>query len=166
MSASLPPALPPGSGSALEPYAPRATAPAVYRGDAGEGEQPAGGELSRVLSALYRFKWLVLGILILGSAGGVLATRLLTPEYQVQSTVLLTGAQGGSQARGPLRDDALLDAQGWQDLLRSYSIADSVVMQLALYLEPKKAADSVVFRGFQLNRQQFYPGEYTLEVNG
>ncbi|MGZ8492567.1 MAG: Wzz/FepE/Etk N-terminal domain-containing protein, partial [Gemmatirosa sp.] len=122
MSASLPPALPPGSGSALEPYAPPAVTPAIYRGDAGEGEQPAGGELSRVLSALYRFKWLVLGILILGSAAGVLATRLLTPEYQVQSTVLLTGAQGGaSQARGPLRDEALLDAQGWIDLLRSYS---------------------------------------------
>ncbi|MGZ8412829.1 MAG: polysaccharide biosynthesis tyrosine autokinase [Gemmatirosa sp.] len=97
----------------------------------------------------------------------MLATRLLTPEYQVQSTVLLTGAQGGaSQARGPLRDEALLDAQGWIDLLRSYSIADSVVMKLALYLEPAKAADSVAFRGFQLNRQRIYPGEYTREVNG
>lgn len=166
MSASLPPALPPGHGSALEPYAAPPAPPVLYRGDPAEAEQSAGGELGRILSAFNRFKWLVLGILIIGSAAGVLATRLLTPEYQVQSTILLTSAQGASQTRGPLRDDALLDAQGWQDLLKSYSIADSVVMQLALYLEPAKAADSVVFRGFQLNRQRFYPGEYTLEVAG
>jgi capsular exopolysaccharide synthesis family protein len=166
MSASLPPALPSGHGSAIEPYAPPAATPAIYRGDAGEGEQPTGGELSRVLSALYRFKWLVLALLLVGLGGGALATRLLDPEYQVQSTVLLTSVQGTNQTRGPLRDDALLDAQGWQDLLKSYSIADSVVMKLALYLEPEKASDSVAFRGFQLNRQRFYPGEYTLEVNG
>lgn len=166
MSASLPPALPSGHGSALEPYAHPPVSPVAYRGDAGEGDHSGGGELGRVLSALNRFKWLVLAVLAVGSAGGVMATRLLTPEFQVQSTVLLTGAQGGSQARGPLRDDALLDAQGWIDLLKSYSIADSVVMQLALYLEPEKAADSVVFRGFQLNRRQFYPGQYTLEIAG
>ncbi|MDF1502857.1 polysaccharide biosynthesis tyrosine autokinase [Roseisolibacter sp. H3M3-2] len=163
MSASLPPALP-GSGSALQPYAPAGGAPVVYR-DPGAGEQAGGGELARILSALNRFKWLVVGILVAGTVAGVLATRLLTPEYQVQSTLLLTSS-GGSESRGPLRDDALLDAQGWKDLLKAYSIADSVVMQLALYLQPARAADSVVFRGFQLNRGRFYPGDYTLEVEG
>jgi succinoglycan biosynthesis transport protein ExoP len=166
MSASLPPALP-GPGSALEPYAPSPVQPAIYRGgDAGEGEQSGGSEIGRLLSALNRFKWLVLAALLLGSGGGVLASRMITPEYTVQSTVLLTGASGANQSRGPLRDDALLDAQGWIDLLRSYAIADSVVMQLSLYLEPKKAADSVAFRGFQLNRQRFFPGNFKLEVTG
>ena len=166
MSASLPPALSSGHGSALEPYANSPMPPVVYRGDAGEGDQSAGGELGRVLSALNRFKWLVLALVLLGTGGGVLATRLIDPEYDVQSTVLLTSVQAANQARGPLRDDALLDAQGWQDLLKSYSIADSVVMGLALYLEPDKAADSVVFRGFELNRRRFVPGEYTLKVAG
>jgi hypothetical protein len=142
--------------------------PAIYRGgDAGgEGAQSGGGEIGRLLAALNRFKWLVLAAVLLGSAGGVLASRMITPEYTVESTVLLTGTSGASQARGPLRDDALLDAQGWIDLLKSYAIADSVVMQLALYLEPKRAADSVVFRGFQLNRARFFPGTYKLEMAG
>ena len=167
MSASLPPAVP-GSGSAIEPYAPSPVQPAIYRGgDAGgEGAQSGGGELGRLLAALNRFKWLVLAAVILGSVGGVLASRMITPEYTVQSTVLLTAASGASQARGPVREDALLDAQGWIDLLKSYAIADSVVMQLTLYLEPRKAADSVVFRDFQLNRARFFPGNFKLEVTG
>jgi capsular exopolysaccharide synthesis family protein len=165
MSASLPPALP-GPGSALEPYGPQAVTPAAYRGNDAEAEPSISGEIARILSAFNRYKWMVLAFVILGTGGGVLATRLLNPEYTVQSTVLLTADKTGSGVRGPVGDDPLLNSQGWIDLLRSYAIADSVVMQLALYLEPERAADSVVFRNFQLNRQRFFPGEYTLEVTG
>jgi hypothetical protein len=123
----------------------------------------------RIVAALGRYKWLIALLAGLGLAGGALASRFVEPEYQVQSTLYVpnVASTAGSQ-RGPIRDGQVFDEKGWLGLLRTYAIADSVVLKLALYVEPDRAADSTLFRSFQLNprSERFFPGEYTLSVKG
>ncbi|MEQ1692031.1 MAG: polysaccharide biosynthesis tyrosine autokinase, partial [Gemmatimonas sp.] len=59
----------------------------------------------------------------------------------------------------------LLAASGWQDLLRSFAIADPVVNDLALFVEPVRAADSTLFRTFRV-KPEMQPGNYVLTVAG
>jgi hypothetical protein len=96
-------------------------------------------------------------------------TRYVDPQYDVRSTLVLTSLGNREAPRsGPIREEERLSAQAWIDLLRSFAIADSVVMQLSLYLEPERAADSTLFRGFTIDqtKQRFVPGHYVLEVEG
>jgi acyl-CoA thioesterase FadM len=168
---NLPSAITGAPGTALTPAqtpgAPVAYQPAGAQApDEGAG---AGPLIQRTLAALNRFKWLALATTALGAIGGLVASRFVTPSYNVVSTLLITAQQAnqaGGPDRGPIRQEQILYAQGWLDLLKSYSIADSVVMKLALYIEPEKAADTVAFRRFEINRTAFRPGNYTLAVDG
>jgi polysaccharide biosynthesis transport protein len=168
MSANLTPALHDPQTTAVESYVP--AAPVPYRPADGASEGSGGVEFGRVLTALGRYKWLILVIAALGTVSGVVATRFIEPEYRVASTILLTGEQGSraSVAAGPIRVEQQFDPQGWIDLLRSFAIADSVVMKLALYVEPSDAEETPIFRDFALNPQArgFAPGDYTLKVSG
>lgn len=130
--------------------------------------QPKGPSLGRYLAAIKRFRWLVLLLMALGAAGGVAATRFIEPAYEVQATILLEqgNSVNGGQDRGPVRAEELLQASGWQDLLRSYAIADPVVTNLGLFITPKVDRDSILFRGFQVEQQRLRPGDYTLRVTG
>ena len=133
--------------------------------DAESSGPPLEAQVRRVVAALNRYKWLIGVLALIGVAGGAVASRYVDPDYQVQSTLFIPN---NPSTRGPIREEQVFDAQGWIGLLRTYAIADSVVLKLALYVEPEKVADSTLFRSFQLNArgQRFFPGEYTLAVNG
>ena len=166
MSANLP-AAPNGTPMAVAPGG--GHAPAVQRGQGGgdEGGADMGQMVGRMLGALNRFKWLILALVLAGAGVGTLLGRFVDPQYQVVSTIILTGGARSAQG-GPVEVDANVERQGWIDLATSYAIADSVVMKLALYLEPANAGDSLVFRNFQLDPRngRFIPGEYRLEIDG
>jgi succinoglycan biosynthesis transport protein ExoP len=152
---------------ALEPY--QEGAPPLDWGGGGQeaAPEPKGPSLGRYLAAVNRFKWLILVITALGAAGGVFATRFITPEYEVQATILLeqgTGVNGIN--KGPIQAEQLLQASGWQDLLRSYAIADPVVTELALFVTPAMDADSLLFRSFRVDQSRLRAGDYLLRVAG
>ena len=128
---------------------------------------PAGPKLGRYLGALNRFKWLILLLVLLGAGGGYAATKFVEPEYEVKATIMLEMGTGTTQngKGGPIQAEELLKASGWQDLLRSFAIADPVVNELALFVEPSRAADSVLFRGFHV-AQRMSAGDYTLTISG
>ena len=153
---------------ALEPYQ-EGTPPGDWGGGTAEGApEPKGPSLRRYLAAVNRFKWLVLVFAILGGAGGYAATRFIEPEYEVQATILLeqgTGVNNGA-GRGPIQAAELLQASGWQDLLRSYAIADPVVIGLGLFVTPAVVADSVLFRTFRVDQSRLRPGDYKLTIAG
>jgi capsular exopolysaccharide synthesis family protein len=164
------------AGSQIQPHQSRDTAIDVLQDGAtpvdwGAGQQqaapgPTGPTLGRYLSALKRFKWLIVLFGVLGGAGGYVATRYISPEYKVQATILLeqgTGIQGGG---GPIQAQELLKASGWKDLLRSFAIADPVVTELGLFVAPANAADSTLFRSFRVDQSRLRPGEYVLAVVG
>ena len=154
---------------ALEPYQDGAP-PADWGGgqDAGPPE-PKGPSLARYLAAINRFKWLVLALGVVGAGAGYAATQFIDPEYEVQATVLLeqgTGVSDGKESRGPIQAEELLKASGWQDLLRSFAIADPVVNSLALFVEPASKGDSVLFRSFRVDAGRLRPGDYALKITG
>ncbi len=138
-----------------------------WGGGSGSGVASSGPKVGRYLSALNRFKWLIGILLIAGGAGGYAATKFVEPEYEVKATIMLEMGTGTNQdaTRGPIQAEELLKASGWQDLLRSFAIADPVVNQLGLFVEPERAADSLLFRSFQVTRA-LRAGDYVLNIHG
>ncbi len=95
----------------------------------------------RYLAALWHFKWLILLITVLGTGGGVIATRFLRPQYEARATILIESRSGGQAGQGPIQPTELFQSYGsWLDLLKSRPVLDSVVVGMRLYVR----ADSTV----------------------
>jgi polysaccharide biosynthesis transport protein len=126
---------------------------------------PEGGMMkgARLVAAVLRYRWLVLAFAVVGSVGGFALSRLITPVYEVQSTIWISKDSPEARAAGPIRADELLVASAWPELLRSFAILDDVVRTTKLYLEPHAPADSALFANFEVG-EQFRPGRYTLRV--
>jgi len=132
-----------------------------------EGE--SGPDWRRIASALLRFKWVVLLMVVMGLGAAFAATRVLRPIYRAQANVWVDvpdrrGGESREDTRGPIRQGALLDADAWVELLRSYIVLDQVVRDLRLYLEVKRPADRPNFAGFRVI-EAFRPGDYRLSVS-
>ena len=143
--------------------------PAPYAG--GYAAPQAGSDadlrqiLRRILSAVMRYRWAVIGVVLLGTAGGYTASRMVPAEYSAQAAVWIEmGPRPGVRDRGPIRSEQLLDSYGWIDLLKSYVVLDEVVRRERLFLSLNDPADSAVFKNLQL-ADRFAPGAYTLSVH-
>ena len=121
----------------------------------------SGINIGRIFNALNRFKWLMIVVVLLGAAGGYGATKFIVPEYRVQSNIMLEMGRGGSS----IQNGQMLQASGWQDLLRSFRIADPVVNQLVLFVQPANPADSLLFKSFRAG-DELIPGDYGLTISG
>src|SRR5690242_13752400 len=71
----------------------------------------------RYISALKRYKWLILLIVVAGTAAGFGATRFMAPEYQVSGTIWINA--GGTRNQGPVEGDPLVSPGTWADLVKS-----------------------------------------------
>lgn len=126
-------------------------------------EEGGGIPWGRYLAAVKRYKWLILVMIVAGSALGVAATRLMAPEYEAQATIWINSTTQNDRQRGPIRAGELLQSIAWIELLRSFAITDAVVEQLGLYVTPQVPADSAIFRAFRHGRNT-RPGRYVLNV--
>jgi succinoglycan biosynthesis transport protein ExoP len=133
-------------------------------GGADDGGGASTVNIQRYLDAAKRYKWMIMGLCAFGVFGGVIASRFRAPVYSAQSTIFVeTGAMQG-QRQGPIQESQLLQNTNWVDLLRSFTVLDSVVVEQRLFLEPADQADTVVFRNFQTN-ERFIAGDYELKVD-
>src|SRR5712691_2503984 len=144
------------------PRLPEVSAPVVLRSRTPTPEpEDAGPDWRRIASALWRFKWVVILMVAAGIGAALAATRVLRPAYVAQANVWIdvpnrsNGDRGAD--RGPIRPGALLDADSWVELLRSYVVLDQVVRDLRLYLEVKSPGDRPGFAGFGVS-ETFRPG--------
>jgi capsular exopolysaccharide synthesis family protein len=125
-------------------------------------------QVQRLAAVLGRFKWLILGCTILGTAGGIVATRFVHPTWQatarvwINSEAPLTGGRGDAS---PGRSAELVSANAWIPLFQSGRVSDEVVRELGLYVQPEDRADSALVRGFQID-DLFQPGSYELSLKG
>lgn len=134
-------------------------------------ERPAsaGGGLERYIFALLRGKWIILLVTGCAAGAGVMATRLLIPQYMAQATLWVEasggGGGGGSAQAGPLRSaDLAVPANAWTDLLRSATVLDYVVRAERLYIEPSSVAQAPMMASFQ-PLKNLVPGRYRLSVS-
>jgi capsular exopolysaccharide synthesis family protein len=132
-------------------------APAYY------DEPEEGGQVNvrRLLGAVVRHKWIVLGVALVGTVAGLLYVRTLPDEYMAQSTVWIEPRPG---PRGPIRSDELLSATAWIELLRSYRVLSEAVVEERLFLDVADPAGPAVFNGLSLGTEVL-PGEYRLELD-
>ena len=120
----------------------------------------------RLVAAVARYKWLVMGVIVLGTAAGFGATRLVQPTYRTWANVWVEASvEGRGVTGGPIRpEQLLLEAEAWIDLLESYIVLDDVVRGMRLYLALNTPADSLAFASFQAT-DRLRPGEYRLAVD-
>lgn len=161
--------LPFHAGSSLPAVAPPAAAPTTGA-DMGFGQGFAhpetGVDWRRVLSAIARFKWLIAVVTIVGTVGGLAATRFIKPQYMVQATLWIDQPdQRGGVDRGPIRAGQPLEPEAWLDLLKSYRVLDEVVRDQRLFVTPKAREDVPLFETFRA-AEQYRPGVYRLAVDG
>lgn len=126
-------------------------------------DEEQGIQWGRYIAALQRYRWLILGVTILGTALAGFATRFIKPEYTASATIWIESPR--SEGAAPIRAEQLLQQTfAWVELLRTPVVLDSAVLKMKLYLEPKDPKDSTLFRGFTL-LNRFYPGQYLLAVS-
>ncbi len=152
------------AGSRLAPATAPASLPAVPQPQLEQwGPPPPPPAMApayqRYLSAVNRFKWLVLGMLLLGLLGGYIATRYIKPEYDVQGKITLRDPSAEIIGNSRQRSN-----ESYLQVFRAYIITDSVAKKLRLYLTPKRDADSVYFREFAL-APVFNYGTYELTID-
>ncbi|MGE5742819.1 MAG: GumC family protein, partial [Gemmatimonadota bacterium] len=138
-------------------------APALYGG----AQLPGGGpDWRRIMASVVRFKWLVVGVVVLGTAAGFgLSKFLFKPGYLARARIWVDVQD--RTARTPQSftvSPALSISTGWKDLLYSDAVMDWVVRQRHLYLWWENEADSSLFDAFDI-QDRFLPGTYALKVD-
>jgi capsular exopolysaccharide synthesis family protein len=141
--------------------------PAPPRAEVYGAEEESGGggnPFSRYLSALLRYKWLILLVTVAGTGLGAVASRFVKPEYTTQATLWVEVSNRGGSESGPIQTGQLLQSTAWIELLRSYTVLDYVVEQQHLYIETEPESDLRAFSAFEL-KDRFRPGSYRVNVD-
>ena len=119
-------------------------------------------QLGRVSSAIRRYKWLILAIVAVGSSAGFALTRLVSPKYTVNGSIIIRKSVSGS---GPISAPGLIsDPSSWVDLARSFTVLDQVVQRLGLYVWASQPQDSALVRDLRPSGV-LQPGTYELRVD-
>lgn len=120
-------------------------------------------DLRRILSSLWRYKWMVIVVTVLGTGGAFAVANYLPEQYTTQATLWVEETDRQQAARGPIQSGNLLEAYGWVDLLQSFVVLDSVVLENRLYLGAQER-NSALWQSFRL-KEQFRAGGYRLAVD-
>ena len=128
-----------------------------------EEEQAGGVNVKRYLSAVLRYKWLLLALVVVGTTAGWYAGRFVELQYRAQATVLLGATSRQDMQQGPIQTSDLLSGGDWLSLLRSFEVLDHVAWEERLYLE-YAAKDSLLMQSFAVD-SMFAPGEYRMRVS-
>ena len=118
---------------------------------------------SRYFAALRRYKWLIVAILVVGTALGFGVTRMLAPVYEVHSTLWISTETRAEERATPIRAGEAPRETSWPELLTSFAILEGVVRQMSLNVTPAEPADTTLFAGFDTD-ERFRPGAYELSV--
>src|SRR6185503_16385243 len=65
-------------------------------------------QIGRYVSALMRYKWLILLIMTVGTVASVAATRFVHPKYQSQATIWIASETPQGRSVGPFRAEELV----------------------------------------------------------
>ena len=86
-----------------EPSALSAYTGASFGSHSGGGAHDSLKALTRIVASLKRFRWLILALSLAGLGGGILATRFIKPEYEVQASVWIEAPSSRASNTGPIQ---------------------------------------------------------------
>lgn len=135
-----------------------------YPAPLGEPEEQS-FEIQRYLLALLRYKWLIAASVVLGIAGAAVAWSMVDVRYSARGNLWIEVERQGQASGdvGPVRQGQLLQSNAWIELLRSYTVLDSVVVAERLYFDvPDEYRDA--FAGFAV-QPTFRQGSYELRID-
>lgn len=150
----------------LTPQAPLPGEPSPLPPGFGAEAETEGMDWERYITALKRFKWFIMLVVLLGCAAGMFLARRVSAEFTSSATLWV---ENGSSSRrnemaGPIEASSGLDSYGWVQLLSSYRVLDSVVGRERLHVMPATSADAPLFDSLML-RGAYRPGAYVLAVS-
>lgn len=122
-----------------------------------EGE---GLDWRRYVHSLVRFKWLILVALVLGAGASYYVWSTTALEYQAAGSLWIDRDGGRFD---PIESEDILEGGAWIELLRSYAVLDSVVLEQRLHIRTP-GAYSAVFRSLMLS-DDFADGGYELQID-
>ena len=124
-------------------------------------------EWRRYLMAARRYRWMVLGVTLLGTAAGVGLSLLLPPTYLARATVWIQVPSARARDvrdRGPIWQGQLPITSGWMDLLQTNVVLEDVVRRHRLYLTPRQPGDTDALATFGI-KPHVRPALYRLVVD-
>lgn len=113
-----------------------------------EPDHASGADWRRIGAALLRFKWIVIGVTLLGTLAGLAVRRVVVPAYAARATLWVDIPDARAPDRGPIQTSQLVGSTGWVGLLESHLVLGAVVRDLRLYLSVPRAADTSAFASF------------------
>lgn len=145
-------------------------APMQQWGGQASSPPPQGGgvgdQVARSISAIKRYKWLVIAVIVVGSAAGFALTRFVDPKYDVSAAIWIAATPGRNGQMGPVSAPGLVNSDvAWMELARSFSVLDKAVGRLALYVTPDVPGDTLLVRDL-FPSDSVQPGPYQLTVKG
>lgn len=120
-----------------------------------------GFSVGRMFAAVRRFRWLILALVLVGTALGFFATHFIKPVYTVTSTIYIKNVEQSQRAN---QGDGLVKGQNWVELLTTNIVLDSVVVAERLYLLPEHVEDTLLFKSLQ-GTWPWRTGEYVLQTD-
>lgn len=137
--------------------------PAAYEPAGPDQDEDEGGlDLRRLLSAVWRRKWLVVAFGALGIVAGYGASRLVKPIYEAQASIQLPAVVRSAGSNPLMRAAPILEGTGWVELLRSFAVLDEVVLQRRLFLETSSVTDRALLDNLSV-APNLVPGVYRVE---
>ena len=76
---------------------------------------------ARAMSAIRRYRWLIVAVFVVAVGAGFVATRFITPIYDVHATIWIQAETPMSQKVGAFKSEELLNSQAWVELLMSHA---------------------------------------------
>lgn len=125
---------------------------------------PTDQGIKRYLAALLRYKWMILLIVALGTGAGFVLASRQPVLYQTRARVWIGAGLAGGMVGVPIRQGQLVQGSGWQQLLVSSAVLDTVVRREKLYLKLERPADSIAFHNFHI-RNRVAAGTYSLATD-
>ena len=122
-----------------------------------------GHAVTRLRATLKRFRWLILALTLSGTGIGIVATRFIKPDYEVNATIWIETPSKG-RAGTPIQGEELLDSRAWVELLTTFTVLDPVVQEQKLFIDVAQGPDSTVFKDFEL-AGEFVAGRFELVVD-
>lgn len=123
--------------------------------------------VQRSIAALFRYKWLITGAVLVSGLTGFLVRNRFSSIYQAEGKLWISQTGAGSQGQmAPVRADALLpsNSNSWGDLITSNVVIERTVRELHLYVRASNPRDAGLFSSIAIN-EPVRPGTYELRVD-